>query len=54
MPKEVVIIGLIVLAGLLLGGVYTTWKTAKFMAGILLVLALLAGGGAVAWYLSST
>ncbi|PPK67587.1 hypothetical protein V5P93_005386 [Actinokineospora auranticolor] len=53
MPKEALTIGLIALAGILVGGVYSTWKTAKLMAGILLVLALLAAGGAVAWYVSS-
>jgi hypothetical protein len=46
-------IGLIAVAGFLLGGVYTMWKTSKFMAGVLFVLMLLAGGGAVAWYMSS-
>ena len=49
MPKEVVVIGLLALAGFLAGGVYTTWKTAKVMAVILLVLTLLAVGGAVLW-----
>ncbi len=43
---------LIAVAGFLLGGVYTTWKTAKTMAIVLLVLMALAVGGAVAWYLS--
>ncbi|GLZ39401.1 hypothetical protein [Actinokineospora sp. NBRC 105648] len=52
MGKDVAVIGLIALAGILIGGVYTTWKTAKVMAGILLVLALLAAGGAIAWYVS--
>ncbi|SDC28693.1 hypothetical protein [Actinokineospora iranica] len=54
MPKEVVVIGLIALAGILVGGVYTTWKSAKVMAVILLLLALIAAGGAVAWYVSSS
>ncbi|MCP2248249.1 hypothetical protein C8D87_10927 [Lentzea atacamensis] len=49
MPKEVVVIGLLALAGFLAGGVYSTWKTAKFMAIILLVLLVLAVGGAVLW-----
>lgn len=49
MPKEVVVIGLLALAGFLAGGVYATWKTAKFMAIILLVLIVLAVGGAVLW-----
>ncbi|SDG30531.1 hypothetical protein SAMN05216553_10722 [Lentzea fradiae] len=49
MPKEVVVIGLLALAGFLGGGVYSTWKTAKVMAVILLVLTVLAVGGAVLW-----
>ncbi|MDT7787889.1 MAG: hypothetical protein QOF58_6308 [Pseudonocardiales bacterium] len=49
MPKEVVVIGLLALAGFLAGGVYATWKTAKFMAIILLVLIVFAVGGAVLW-----
>jgi len=49
MPKEVVVIGLLALAGFLAGGVYATWKTARFMALILLVLIVLAVGGAVLW-----
>ncbi|MFS8102830.1 hypothetical protein LFM09_37450 [Lentzea alba] len=49
MPKEVVVIGLLALAGFLAGGVYATWKTAKFMAIILLVLIVVAVGGAVLW-----
>jgi hypothetical protein len=49
MPKEVVVIGLLALAGFLAGGVYTTWKTARLMAIILLVLTVVAVGGAVLW-----
>lgn len=49
MPKEYVGIGLLALAGFLLGGVYSTWKTAKVAAVVLGVLALVAVGGAVAW-----
>jgi hypothetical protein len=49
MPKEVVVIGLLALAGFMAGGVYATWKTAKFMAVILLVLIVVAVGGAVLW-----
>ncbi|MEU0884741.1 hypothetical protein ABZ345_39630 [Lentzea sp. NPDC005914] len=49
MPKEVVVIGLLALAGFLAGGVYATWKTARFMAIILLVLIVVAVGGAVLW-----
>ncbi|PRY42430.1 hypothetical protein [Umezawaea tangerina] len=51
MPKEYVGIGLLALAGFLLGGVYSTWKTAKAVAAVLGVLALVAVGGAVAWLL---
>ncbi|WP_169735344.1 hypothetical protein [Actinokineospora inagensis] len=52
MPKEVIVIGLVALAGILAGGAYTTWKTAKVMAGVLAVLTLVALGGAIAWYTS--
>jgi hypothetical protein len=51
MPKEYVGIGLLALAGFLIGGVYSTWKTAKAAAIVLTVLALVAVGGAVAWLL---
>jgi hypothetical protein len=50
-PKEVAVIGLVVLAGLLAGGVYAAWKTAKVFAVLLGLLAVLALGGAVAWML---
>ena len=50
MPKEIVVIGLIALAGILVGGVYSTYKTAKVMAVVLGLLAALCLGGAVAWY----
>ncbi|MEC3978317.1 hypothetical protein [Amycolatopsis sp. H20-H5] len=49
MSKEVVAVLLLALGGFLIGGVYTTWKTAKFMAGLLGVAAVLAVGGAVVW-----
>lgn len=51
MPKEVVVIGLLAVAGFLVGGVYTTWKTARLLSVILGVLMLLAVGGAVLWLL---
>jgi len=50
--KEVIAVLLLALGGFLVGGVYSTWKTAKFMAGVLGVAALLAVGGAVFWYIS--
>jgi hypothetical protein len=50
--KEVAVILLLALAGFLVGGVYTTWKSAKALAMLLLVLALLAAGGAIAWLAS--
>lgn len=52
MSKDVVLVLLIALAGFLIGGVYTTYKTAKVMAGVLGLAALLAIGGAIAWYVS--
>jgi hypothetical protein len=50
--KEIVLVLLIAVAGFLIGGVYTTWKTAKVTSAVLGVAAALAIGGAVAWYLS--
>jgi hypothetical protein len=38
--------------GFLVGGGYTTWKTARTMAIVLLVAAGLAAGGAIAWYVA--
>ncbi len=52
MSKEVVLVILIAVAGFLIGGVYTTWKTAKVTATVLGVAAALAVGGAIAWYIS--
>lgn len=43
---------LLALGGFLVGGVYSTWKTAKFMAGVLGVAAVLAIGGAIFWLAS--
>jgi hypothetical protein len=50
--KDVALVALIAVAGFLIGGVYTTWKTAKVMSVVLAVAAALAVGGAIAWYLS--
>ncbi|HYS35471.1 MAG TPA: hypothetical protein VEO01_07520 [Pseudonocardiaceae bacterium] len=52
MTKDVALVGLLALAGFLVGGVYTTYKTAKVMASVLALAALLAIGGAIAWYVS--
>lgn len=52
MSKEVVVIGLIALAGFLAGGVYSTYKTAKVLAVILGICAAVAVGGAVVWMVS--
>lgn len=52
MSKEVVVIGLIAVAGFLVGGVYSTYKTAKVLAVILGILAAVAVGGAVVWMVS--
>lgn len=43
---------LLALGGFLAGGVYSTWKTAKFIAVVLGLAAVLAIGGAVVWLLS--
>jgi hypothetical protein len=50
--KDVYVILLLALAGFLIGGVYTTWKTARTTAIALLVAAVLAAAGAVAWFVS--
>jgi hypothetical protein len=52
MSKEVVVIGLIALAGFLAGGVYSTYKTAKVLAVVLALCAAVAVGGAVVWMVS--
>jgi hypothetical protein len=52
MSKEVVVIGLIALAGFLAGGVYSTYKTAKVLAVVLALCAAVAVGGAVVWMMS--
>ncbi|GLY66212.1 hypothetical protein [Amycolatopsis taiwanensis] len=51
MSKETIGIILLAVAGFLIGGVYSLWKTAKFMATVLGIGALLAIGGAVAWFM---
>lgn len=51
--KEVVAVLLLALAGFLIGGVYSLWKTAKLVAGLLGIAAVLAVGGAVVWLSSS-
>jgi hypothetical protein len=50
--KNVAVILLVALAGFLVGGVYTTWKTARVTAIVLLVAAVRAAGGAIAWLVS--
>jgi hypothetical protein len=50
--KEGAVILLLALAGFLIGGVYSMWKTARVAAIVLAVLAALAVGGAVAWIAS--
>jgi hypothetical protein len=52
MSKDVVVILLVAMAGILVGGVYSTWKTTKGLAVVLAVAAALALGAAVAWYLA--
>ncbi|WP_191983990.1 hypothetical protein [Amycolatopsis eburnea] len=52
MSNSVIGVLLLALGGFLVGGVYSTWKTAKFMAVVLGVAALLAIGGAVFWLVS--
>ncbi|WP_447003617.1 hypothetical protein ACRAKI_28725 [Saccharothrix isguenensis] len=51
MPKEYVVIGLLAVAGFLIGGVYSTWKTARGLAVILLVLTVVTAAAALTWLL---
>ncbi|MEU7142272.1 hypothetical protein ABZ942_22685 [Nocardia sp. NPDC046473] len=53
MSTDVTVIILLALAGFLLGGVYSTWKTARQFAIVLAVLAVLAIAGAVAWWVGA-
>jgi hypothetical protein len=43
---------LLALGGFLVGGVWSTWKTAKFLAVVLGIAAVLAIGGAIFWFSS--
>jgi hypothetical protein len=52
MSKEVVVIILIAVAGFLVGGVYSTYKTAKLLAVLLALAAVVAVGGAIVWLVS--
>ena len=52
MSREFVVIGLLAVAGILVGGVYSTYKTAKVMAIVLGVAAVLAIVGAIVWLVS--
>jgi hypothetical protein len=51
--KEVVAILLLAFAGFLVGGVYSTYKTAKGLAILLGAAAALAVGGAIVWLVGS-
>lgn len=52
MSKDVVVIVLLAVAGFLLGGVYSTYRTAKGLAILLGVAAAVAVAGAVVWLVS--
>ena len=52
MSKELAVIGLIAVAGFLIGGVYSTWKTARVVAIVLALAAAVAVGGAIVWLTS--
>jgi len=47
--NEVIAVILLAVGGFLIGGVYATWKSVKFLAIVLGVAAVLAIGGAIAW-----
>ncbi|MEU3628283.1 hypothetical protein [Amycolatopsis coloradensis] len=49
MSNSTIAVLLFALGGFLLGGVYATWKSVKFLAVVLGIGALLAIGGAIAW-----
>ncbi|NKY37521.1 hypothetical protein HGA13_31310 [Nocardia speluncae] len=51
MSTDVAVVLLFTLAGFLIGGAYTTWKTTRPLAISLGVGALLAVAGAVLWLL---
>jgi hypothetical protein len=51
-PKEWIVLGLLAVAGFLVGGVYSTWRTARVLAVVLGVAAALSAGTAIAWYVS--
>ncbi|MFG1790261.1 hypothetical protein [Nocardia altamirensis] len=53
MPTDVTVILLFALAGFLLGGAYTTWKTARPLSIGLAVCAALAIAGGAAWWIGS-
>jgi hypothetical protein len=50
--KEIVGLLLLGLAGILVGGAYSLWKTAQKMAVVVGIASLLAVGAAVAWLAS--
>ncbi|MGW4060620.1 hypothetical protein ACWEGE_20205 [Amycolatopsis sp. NPDC004747] len=52
MNSGVVGVLLLALGGFLVGGVWSTWKTAKFLAVVLGIAAVLAIGGAIFWFSS--
>ncbi|HEX3787715.1 MAG TPA: hypothetical protein VHW44_07640 [Pseudonocardiaceae bacterium] len=53
MSKEWVLPLLILVAGFLIGGVYSSWKNnSRVMAGVLAVAAALAIAAGAAWYFS--
>lgn len=49
MSSDIAVVFLFALAGFLIGGAYTTWKTARPLAIALGVCAVLAAVGAVVW-----
>ncbi|WP_169335936.1 hypothetical protein [Nocardia tenerifensis] len=53
MSTDVTVIVLFALAGFLLGGVYSTWKTSRKVSIVLAVLAALAVAGGIAWWVGS-
>ncbi|MBF6352492.1 MULTISPECIES: hypothetical protein [Nocardia] len=51
MSPDIAVVLLFTLAGFLIGGAYSTWKTTRPLAISLAVCAVLAAAGAVLWLL---
>lgn len=48
--RDVVPVLLLALAGFLAGGAYTSWRSSRFLAVLLVIAAALALAGGIAWW----